>query len=92
MAKILTPVDLHDVFVILQARLLDAIVVGGQAVNLWAYQFQSRCPQLQEFLPFASEDLDFYGGRVEASACNDAYLLRTTHSYQQPIKHQLALN
>ncbi len=50
MAKILTPVDLLDTFVTLQALGLDAVVVGGQAVNLWAYQYQSRCPKLQEFL------------------------------------------
>jgi len=78
MAKILTPLDLHDVFVTLQTIGLDAIVVGGQAVNLWAYQYQQKCPNLQEFLPFASEDLDFYGGRVEAIACNDALKGRVT--------------
>ncbi|MBR8835037.1 MAG: hypothetical protein DSM106950_13640 [Stigonema ocellatum SAG 48.90 = DSM 106950] len=78
MAKILTPVDLLDTFVTLQALGLDAVVVGGQAVNLWAYQYQIRCPKLQEFLPFASEDLDFYGGRVEAIACNDALKGRVT--------------
>lgn len=51
-AKILTPVDLHDVFVTLQALGLDAIVVGGQAVNLWAYQYQTQCRKLQDFMPF----------------------------------------
>jgi hypothetical protein len=72
MAKILTPIDLRNVFVTLQALGLDTVVVGGQAVNLWAYQYQAKCPKLREFLPFASEDLDFYGGKVEAIACKDA--------------------
>jgi hypothetical protein len=78
MAKILTPIDLYDVFVTLQAVGLNTIVVGGQAVNLWAYQYQSQCPNLQKFLPFASEDLDFYGGKVEAIACKDALQGRVT--------------
>jgi hypothetical protein len=30
-------------------------------------QYQSQCPKSQKFLPFASEDLDFYGGKVEAN-------------------------
>ena len=47
MAKILTPIDLLNTFVTLQALGLDAVVVGGQAVNLWAYQYQIRCPKLQ---------------------------------------------
>lgn len=34
MAKILTPIDLYEVFVTLQAVGLNVIVVGGQAVNL----------------------------------------------------------
>lgn len=67
----LTPEDLRDVLIALQAADLDAIVVGGQAVNLWAYQYFDAIPQLTELLPFASEDLDFYGGRVEAMLCHD---------------------
>jgi hypothetical protein len=72
MTKILTPIDLYDIFVALQAIGLDAIVVGGQAVNLWAFQYQEKSSRLQEYMPFASEDLDFYGGRVEAIACKEA--------------------
>jgi hypothetical protein len=67
----LTPEDLRDIFIALQNAGLDAIVVGGQAVNLWAYQYLDSLPQLAEHLPFASEDLDFYGGRVEATLCHD---------------------
>jgi hypothetical protein len=68
----LTPEDLRDIFLKLQAVNLDAIVVGGQAVNLWAVKYSQRCPQLLDLLPFASEDLDFYGGKVEAIICRDA--------------------
>jgi hypothetical protein len=68
----LTPFDLKEVFVRLQMAGLEAIVVGGQAVNLWAYQYRDRSPALLALQPFASEDLDFYGGKVEALTCRDA--------------------
>jgi hypothetical protein len=66
----LTPENLYEILARLQAAGLEAIVVGGQAVNLWAYQYSQRTSQLQQYLPFASEDLDFYGGRVEAVLCS----------------------
>jgi hypothetical protein len=66
----LTPEDLGQLFSLLPLNELDLVVVGGQAVNLWAYQYQQQAPQLQEYQPFASEDLDFYGGRVEAAVCH----------------------
>jgi hypothetical protein len=68
----LTPENLYEILARLQAAGLEAIVVGGQAVNLWAYQYSQRTSQLQQYLPFASEDLDFYGGRVEAVLCSQA--------------------
>jgi hypothetical protein len=68
----LTPEDLLDIWLKLQAVNLDVVVVGGQAVNLWAVKYSERCPQLLDLLPFASEDLDFYGGKIEAITCRDA--------------------
>jgi hypothetical protein len=67
----LTPEGLREIFINLQTANLDAVVVGGQAVNLWAYQYYEQAPELKQYLPFASEDLDFYGGRVEAMLCQD---------------------
>lgn len=66
-----TPETLREVLLKLQAADLQAIVVGGQAVNLWAYQYCERLPELEQHQPFASEDLDFFGGRVEAMLCQD---------------------
>lgn len=57
----LTPEDLKDVLSTLQEAGLEAIIVGGQAVNLWAYHYSLDCPELKEWLPFSSEDLDFFG-------------------------------
>ena len=65
----LTPENLRDAFAKLQTAGFDAVVVGGQAVNLWACRYCDRAPNLNTYLPFSSEDLDFYGGKVEAVTC-----------------------
>lgn len=44
----------------------DLILVGGQAINIWASVYQNRIPELQQFLPFSSEDLDFVGSKIDA--------------------------
>lgn len=71
MAK-LTPEDLRDILIELQEAGLDAVIVGGQAVNLWAIEYSQQSPLMQKLQPFASEDLDFYGGKLEAVICHDA--------------------
>lgn len=68
----ISPEDLLQIFLDLQEAELDAVIVGGQAVNLWANHYSDRAPELAAYLPFASEDLDYYGGRVEAVTCHDA--------------------
>lgn len=68
----LTPEKLRSVFLDLQAINLNPVVVGGQALNLWATKYYNRSPDLKKLLPFASEDLDFYGGRLEVISCRDA--------------------
>ena len=65
------PADLAEIFKALQPEDLDAVVVGGQAVNLWARRYFATEPELEQYLPFASEDLDFYGGRLEAAICGE---------------------
>jgi hypothetical protein len=69
--KKLTPENLREILIKLQDINLDAVIVGGQAVNLYAYQYYQKSPQLQQYLPFASEDLDFYGGKIEAIMCQE---------------------
>jgi hypothetical protein len=68
----LTPNDLKEIFSLIQEKDLDVIVVGGQAINLWASKYSERVPELDKYLPFASEDIDLYGGKIEAIACNQA--------------------
>ena len=58
--------DLQTVFSRLAAEKWQAIIIGRQAVNLWAMKFAERLPELSRYRPYTSRDLDFYGGRVEA--------------------------
>jgi hypothetical protein len=69
MDRIFTPENLISLFQAIDREELDLILVGGQAINIWANYYASRVPGLTEYLPFSSEDLDFYGGKVEAIAC-----------------------
>jgi len=55
------------------ARILEmaqdtgAIIIGGQAVNLWAEHYRRRAPELAQRGPFTSKDIDFYGGAQAAA-------------------------
>lgn len=69
MDRIFTPEDLISLFQAINREELDLILVGGQAINIWASYYAIRIPELIEYLPFSSADLDFYGGKVEAIAC-----------------------
>ena len=42
------------------------VIVGGQAVNLWAERYRPREPRLDAFLPFTSKDLDLVGSTAAA--------------------------
>ena len=53
----------HDLIrfeTLLQAR-VKPLVVGGQAVNLWAKACLSQVDELREFEPFLSKDCDLVG-------------------------------
>jgi hypothetical protein len=66
----LTPKNLCEILRQLHSAQLDVVLVGGQAVNFWAELYYPKIPDLNQYLPFASEDLDFYGGRLEALSCH----------------------
>lgn len=42
------------------------LIVGGQAVNLWAEIYATEIPKLQAYAPFTSVDADIYGTRALA--------------------------
>lgn len=41
-------------------RGLEAVIVGGQAVNFWAEVFQAEEPEILQYRPFTSRDLDLH--------------------------------
>jgi hypothetical protein len=42
------------------------LLIGGQAVNVWARQYLTAEPDLAEFMPFTSTDIDFKGSKADA--------------------------
>ncbi|MBI3462502.1 MAG: hypothetical protein HY000_05495 [Planctomycetes bacterium] len=58
--------ELTTVFRRLQDEGWDAILVGGQAVNVWAHHYEKDTPAWRELRPYTSLDLDYYGGLAEA--------------------------
>ena len=47
----------------------DLVLVGGQAVNFWAFVYEGRVPALAQAGPFASRDVDFCGDRRTVRLC-----------------------
>jgi hypothetical protein len=41
------------------------VIIGGQAVNYWAETFMEKEPELAQWLPFTSKDIDFQGDRED---------------------------
>ena len=60
------PEELATVFRSLQTAEWDAVLVGGQAVNVWACHYDRDLPALCDLRPYASRDLDYHGGLAEA--------------------------
>ena len=61
-----TQTTLHDfqaVFLAAQAAELGALLVGGHAANFWAGLILPDEPELHQFLPFTSKDLDLLGSK-----------------------------
>ena len=46
-----------------------AVLVGGQAVNLWSERYQREAEPWQSLRPFTSVDVDLLGSQVDAKAC-----------------------
>jgi hypothetical protein len=58
--------ELHDFSKVFDVRNADGkpyILIGGQAVNYWAERYLEIEPELKEFVPFTSQDIDFKGNR-----------------------------
>jgi hypothetical protein len=48
---------------------LDVVLVGGQALNLWAEYYLARVHELARDQPYTSKDIDFCGARHDVVEC-----------------------
>jgi len=63
----------HEIKAVLQALAqTGAVIIGGQAVNLWAERYQNESPPWQELRPYTSFDLDVLGDRTDVLKCSQA--------------------
>lgn len=60
------PEELAAVFRSLEEAGWDAVLVGGQAVNIWACHFEQDLPEWHGLRPYTSRDLDYHGGLADA--------------------------
>ena len=51
----------------------DAILIGGQALNIWAEYYARQDPSLNTYSPFFSHDIDFLGDRDTAAAMHEIW-------------------
>ncbi|MDA1013829.1 MAG: hypothetical protein O3A00_05170 [Planctomycetota bacterium] len=61
-----TPEELASVLKRLDSAGWDAVLVGGQAVNVWANCYQQDVSDWNVLRPFTSVDLDYHGGPATA--------------------------
>ena len=55
--------------ILLHAQTIDAVIVGGQALNIWGERHWPRAErELAAFAPFQSKDIDFLGDHHAAEA------------------------
>jgi hypothetical protein len=53
MDRVFTPENLIPLFEKIEKENLDLILVGGQAINIWANHYVNRVPKLLDYLPFS---------------------------------------
>jgi hypothetical protein len=49
-----------------------AVIIGGQAVNLWAEHYHTDSALWNELQPYTSFDLDVMGNRTDVLKCSEA--------------------
>src|SRR6266498_5709304 len=63
----------HEIKPVLQVVAeTDGVILGGQAVNLWAEHYQEDSPPWRELRPYTSFDLDVLGSRTDVLKCSQA--------------------
>jgi len=62
------------------------VVVGGQAVSIWADRYLASEPELRQYLPFTSKDLDLLGDYLDLE-----HLAKVTGFKKEPAPHKLLI-
>jgi hypothetical protein len=58
--------DYLELLRVLDEQQAEALIVGGQAVNFWAEVFEEEEPELRQYRPFTSADLDLHRPNLAA--------------------------
>ncbi|MGO8931729.1 MAG: hypothetical protein ACLQU3_33150 [Limisphaerales bacterium] len=67
------PRSLHEIQPVLRALAqTSAVIIGGQAVNLWAEHYQKDSSPWNELRPYTSFDLDVLGNRTDVLKCSQS--------------------
>jgi hypothetical protein len=69
---------------------VDLILIGGQAINIWASYYMARAAELQAEGPFTSKDIDFLGDRAAVIEC--AERLQGTSVLPVPFEQHSPVN
>jgi hypothetical protein len=63
----------YEIKPVLQALALTrGVIIGGQAVNLWAEHYQKESSPWRELRPYTGFDLDVLGNRTDVLKCSQA--------------------
>jgi hypothetical protein len=57
--------DCLDAFRAIEKNDLSLVLVGGQACSFYGLRYKSNAPELNDLLPIASKDVNFFGGCYE---------------------------
>jgi len=62
-----TPSDFSEVLKLRNNNGDPFLLIGGQAVNVWAKRYLRAEPDLANFMPFTSTDIDFKGNKADVT-------------------------
>jgi hypothetical protein len=67
-APLLDPKAVRVLLAMLRPVASEIVLIGGQALSFWAERYQDT-PELSQFAPYASKDIDFFGRAEHVVEC-----------------------